>query len=42
MTLEEKLASSPALAVLAGVSQEKGLEAHLMQAKSIDSEAFIQ
>ena len=42
VTLEDKLASSPALAVLAGVSQEKGLEAHLMQARSIDSEAFNQ
>ena len=26
--IEDKLASSPALAVVAGVSQERGLEAH--------------
>jgi len=40
--IEEKLASSPAVAVVAGVSVEIGLEAYHIQARSIDSDAFIQ
>ena len=42
VTLEESLVSSPALAVVAGVSSERGLEAYNIQARSIDSDAFIQ
>jgi hypothetical protein len=41
IALEEKLVSSPAIAVVAGVSAEKGLEAFYMQSRSIDSDAFI-
>lgn len=40
--IEEKLASSPAVAVVAGVSVEGGLEGYHIQARSIDSDAFIQ
>jgi transposase len=40
--IEEKLASSPAVAVVAGVSVEIGLEAYYIQAWSINSDAFIQ
>ena len=42
ITLEEKLTSSPAVAVVAGVSAEMGLEAFFIHARSIDSDAFIQ
>ena len=42
VSLEEKLVSSPAVAVVAGVSVEVGLEAYHLQARSIDSDAFIQ
>jgi transposase len=42
VTIEEKLTSSPALAVVAGVSAEGGLEGFYMQPRSIDSDAFIQ
>ena len=42
VTLEEKLLSSPAIAVVAGVSAERGLEAFFLQPRSIDSDAFIQ
>ena len=42
VTLEEKLVSSPALAVVAGVSSERGLEAFHLKPASIDSEAFMQ
>ena len=41
VTIEEKLASSPAVAVVAGVSADFGLEGYYIQAKSIDSDAFI-
>jgi hypothetical protein len=41
VVLEDKLTSSPALAIVAGVSAERGLEAHHIQPKSIDSDAFI-
>ena len=41
VTIEEKLVSSHALAVEAGVSAEGGLEGFYMQPKSIDSDAFI-
>ncbi len=41
VSLEEKLVSSPAIAVVAGVSAEKGLEGYYLQRKSIDSDAFI-
>ena len=40
--IEEKLTSSPAVAVVAGVSVEGGLEGYHIQARSIDSDAFIQ
>ena len=40
--IEEKLASSPAVAVVAGVSVEIGLEAYYIQARSIESDAFIK
>ena len=40
MIIEEKLVSSPALAVV-GVSAEGSLEGFYMQPKSIDSDAFI-
>jgi hypothetical protein len=39
--LEEKLTSSPAMAVVAGVSGANGLEAFHQQPYSIDSDAFI-
>ena len=42
VNIEEKLASSPAVAVVAGVSAEIGLEGYFIQARSIDSDAFIQ
>ena len=42
VVVEEKLTSSPALAVVAGVSAERGLEAFHVQDKSIDSDALIQ
>jgi transposase len=42
ITLEEKLTSSPAVAVVAGVSAEMGLEAFFIHARSIDSDSFIQ
>jgi hypothetical protein len=42
VTLEEKLTSSPAMAVVAGVSGANGLEAFHQQPYSIDSDAFIQ
>jgi hypothetical protein len=42
VVIEEKLTSSPAYAVVAGVSAEGGLEGFYMQPKSIDSDAFIQ
>jgi hypothetical protein len=42
VALEDKLTSNPALAVVAGVSAEVGLEAHHILPKSIDSDAFIQ
>jgi putative transposase len=42
IALEEKLVSSPAIAVVAGVSADRGLEAFHLQPRSIDSEAFIQ
>jgi len=41
VTLEEKLCSSPEVAVVAGVSAERGLEAHYLHTKSIDSDSFI-
>ena len=40
--IEEKLTSSPAVAVVAGVSVDGGLEGYYMHARSIDSDAFIQ
>ena len=40
--IEEKLTSSPAEAVVAGVSVDGGLEGHFMHARSITSNAFIQ
>lgn len=40
--MEEKLTSSPAVAVVAGVSAEKGLEAFYIHPRSIDSDCFIQ
>ena len=40
--LDEKLVSLPALAVVAGVSSEKGLEAFYTHKRSIDSDSFIQ
>jgi hypothetical protein len=42
VVVEEKLISTPALAVVAGVSAERGLEAFHIQPKSIDSDALIQ
>ena len=39
--IEEQLASSPAVAVVGGVSAEFGLEGYFIQARSIDSDAFI-
>ena len=42
ITLEEKLTSSPAVAVVAGVSAEYGLEAFFIHQRSIDSDSFIQ
>ena len=41
VVVEEKLISTPALAVVAGVSAERGLEAFHIQPKSIDSDALI-
>ena len=38
---KDKLCSSPAVAVVAGVSAERGLEAHYLHTKSIDSDSFI-
>lgn len=40
--LNEKLASSPAVAVVAGVSAERGLEGYFVKERSIDSDSFIQ
>ena len=40
--IEEKLTSSPAVAVVAGVSVEGGLEGYYIHARSIDSDGFIQ
>ena len=42
VTIEEKLTSSPALAVVAGVSDVGGLEAFYIQPRSIDADAYIQ
>jgi len=42
VSIEEQLASSPAVAVVGGVSAEIGLEGYFIQARSIDSDAFIQ
>ena len=42
MHIEEKLTSSPAVAVVAGMSVQGGLEGYHIQARSIDSDAFIQ
>ena len=42
MQIEEKLTSSPAVAVVAGVSVEGGLEGYYIHARSIDSDGFIQ
>jgi hypothetical protein len=42
VSLEEKLTSSPAIAVVAGVSGQNGLESFYQQERSIDSDAFIQ
>jgi hypothetical protein len=42
VVIEEKFISTPALAVVAGVSAEGGLEGFYMQERSIDSDAFIQ
>lgn len=39
--LNEKLASFPAVAVVAGVSAERGLEGFFIKDRSIDSDAFI-
>jgi hypothetical protein len=39
--LNERLASSPAVAVVAGVSAERGLEGFFIKDRSIDSDAFI-
>ena len=42
VVFEEKFISTPALAEVAGVSAEGGLEGLYMQERSIDSDAFIQ
>ena len=41
VTMEGKLCSFPAVTVVAGVSAERGLEAHYLHIKSIDSDSFI-
>ena len=41
VSIKEKLASSPAVAVVAGVSAEVGLEGYYIHPKSIDSDSFI-
>ena len=41
ISVNEKLASAPAIAVVAGVSAEQGLEAWLTFPRSIDSDTFI-
>lgn len=41
VSLEERLVSSPAVAVVAGVSADAGLEGYFIRARSIDSECFI-
>ena len=42
LQIEEKHTSSPAVAVVAGVSVDGGLEGYYMHARSIDSDAFIK
>ena len=39
--VDERLSSAPAIAMVAGVSVETGLEAWLTKPRSIDSDAFI-
>ena len=39
--VDEKLSSAPAIAMVAGVSVEAGLESWLAKPRSIDSDAFI-
>ena len=39
--IEEKLTFSPAMAVVAGISVDGGVEGYNMHARSIDSDAFI-
>jgi transposase len=39
--VDEKLSSAPAIAMVAGVSVERGLETWLTKPRSIDSDAFI-
>ena len=41
IVIEEKLASSPALAIVAGVSEEMGMEAFYIHPRSIDSDGLI-
>lgn len=42
VVLDESLVSSPAIAVVAGVSAEGGMEGFYMHKRSIDSDGFIQ
>ena len=39
--VDEKLSSAPAIAMVAGVSVEMGLETYLTKPRSIDSDAFV-
>ena len=39
--MDERLSSAPAIAMVAGVSVETGLETWLTKPRSIDSDAFI-